>query len=150
MRHVSLRPPALPLRPESMKLVAGLLLFACYGEREATNQACSVRPGILDKIAIAEGWGTPSSLVRRLHNPGALVYVGQPDARRHSSGYAEFNSEVSGWNALERDLEVKRKRHGSPGLAWPYLRETRFRAAGFLSAARSTRAVEPVAEPMEE
>ena len=27
MRHVSLRPPARPLRPESFKLVAGLLLF---------------------------------------------------------------------------------------------------------------------------
>jgi hypothetical protein len=58
-------------------------------------------------LARAEGWGQADSLVRRLHNPGGLVYAGQRDASKGPGGYARFKTDLDGWHALERDLERK-------------------------------------------
>lgn len=43
----------------------------------------------------------------RLHNPGALVYAGQPNARRGKTPLAEFPDDQQGRDALMRDLKSK-------------------------------------------
>jgi len=58
-------------------------------------------------IARHEGWDSPGSLVRRLHNPGALTYANQPNATPGIRGFAAFDSDESGWAALRRDLDAK-------------------------------------------
>lgn len=80
------------------------------------------RAKMAEEIARQEGWGVPGSLVRRLHNPGALVYVGQEGAEPHTnfndgiclgtspcwieekSPYAYFKTDDAGWTALRREI----------------------------------------------
>lgn len=61
-------------------------------------------------LAVVEGWNIPGSVVRRLHNPGALVFSGQPGAIRSDLGYAKFETDEAGWQAFRRDLSVKKQR----------------------------------------
>ncbi len=80
-------------------------------------------------IAVKEGFFRPGSLPRRLHNPGALVYAGQPGAIQGDIGrdaghrpYARFTTDAAGWAALERDI-AKKMREGRPlKPAWKYLK----------------------------
>lgn len=61
-------------------------------------------------IARLEGWGRAGSLVRRLHNPGALAYARQRHANAADQGYARFRNDADGWAALRRDLAKKIRR----------------------------------------
>lgn len=72
-------------------------------------------------IARREGYHVPGSLPRRQHNPGSLVYAGQPGAVRGANGYARFPTPAAGFAALERDLGTKLARGADLGRAWPYL-----------------------------
>jgi hypothetical protein len=58
-------------------------------------------------IRVHEGWNDLKSLVRRQHNPGALIYAGQPGARLGQSGYAAFKTDAEGMAALLADLRAK-------------------------------------------
>lgn len=72
-------------------------------------------------IGDIEGWRVPDSLVHRLHNPGALVFAGQPGARPASGGYASFADDAAGWTAVERDILAKLQLGLSPaevGAMW--------------------------------
>src|SRR5579862_5842760 len=44
------------------------------------------KPSMIERVAasisVHEGWNDLKSLVRRQHNPGELIYVGQPGARK--------------------------------------------------------------------
>lgn len=61
-----------------------------------------------EAIANEEGWNKPWSLARRLHNPGMLVFAGQPGASFiGSSPYADFSTDDAGWAALYADLRAK-------------------------------------------
>jgi hypothetical protein len=62
---------------------------------------------LAQSIARHEGWGLPQSLVRRLHNPGALVYAGQRGATTGPRGYAVFANDTAGWTALRNDIASK-------------------------------------------
>lgn len=66
---------------------------------------------VLKRIAHIEGWDKPRSLVRRLHNPGALKYAHQRGATRGPRGFARFKTDEDGWAASWRDYSAKR-RHG--------------------------------------
>ena len=85
---------------------------------------CMAPPGALDIIPRYEGFYKPHSLTARLHNPGALKYVGQPySLGRGPAGFARFASDDDGFAALTYDLEYK-LRYGKPlGRAWRYLRK---------------------------
>ncbi len=48
--------------------------------------------------------------MRRQHNPGALIYVGQPGARQGKNGYAWFRTDEDGRAALLADLRAKSAR----------------------------------------
>jgi len=61
-------------------------------------------------ISIQEGWNDPNSLVRRQHNPGALIFVGQRGGRKGRSGYASFKTDQAGKDALIADLRAKTAR----------------------------------------
>ena len=62
-------------------------------------------------ISVEEGWNVLYSLARRLHNPGMLVYAGQPGASFiGSSPYAAFSTDDAGWVALYADLRAKQSR----------------------------------------
>jgi hypothetical protein len=87
-------------------LLQGLCLPAAFCE-----------PCIPDKIArlaaaisVQEGWNNPKSLVRRQHNPGALIFVGQRAAQLGKNGYARFKTDQDGKNALVADLRAKTAR----------------------------------------
>ena len=58
-------------------------------------------------ISVQEGWNVRGSLVRRQHNPGALVFARQPGARKGKSSYARFDSDQQGQAALIADLRAK-------------------------------------------
>jgi hypothetical protein len=58
-------------------------------------------------ISVHEGWNNLKSLVRRQHNPGALVYAGQPGAWKGKNGYAWFKTDEAGKAALMADLRAK-------------------------------------------
>lgn len=45
-----------------------------------------------------------------LHNPGCLVFRGQPGAQRAASGYARFRTQTEGRLALHRDIRKKLQR----------------------------------------
>jgi hypothetical protein len=62
---------------------------------------------VVRSIARHEGWGSPNSLVRTLHNPGALVYVRQAGSRPGPQGYAVFDDDATGWTALRSDVTAK-------------------------------------------
>jgi hypothetical protein len=58
-------------------------------------------------ISVHEGWNDLKSLVRRQHNPGALIYAGQPGSRKGRNGYAYFRTDEDGKAALLADLRAK-------------------------------------------
>jgi hypothetical protein len=64
---------------------------------------------ILKRIATVEGWNRPRSLVRRLHNPGALRFAHQRGATRGLRGFAKFTTDQDGWLASWRDYTAKRR-----------------------------------------
>lgn len=78
-------------------------------------------PSLVNHIARMEGYHVPGSLPRRQHNPGSLVYAGQPGTVRGAGGYARFPSPAAGFAALERDLRAKLARSFPLSRAWPYL-----------------------------
>lgn len=82
---------------------------------------CAVRPAFSNTIAIREGWRKTGSLVRRLHNPGALVYAGQHGAVRSTRGFASFASDAEGWYALDQDLIIKIRRGVPLRVAWAWI-----------------------------
>jgi hypothetical protein len=90
-------------------------------------------------IAMMEGFFRPGTLPARCHNPGALVYKGQPHATRAPgpTGYACFDTDSDGWNAL-KELVEKKLRRGSLKRAWPYLED---------QGARKNRTVQYSARP---
>lgn len=65
---------------------------------------------VVQSIARHEGWGQSDSLVRRLHNPGALVYARQPGSLPGPQGYAVFDDDADGWAALRNDVTAKFRR----------------------------------------
>lgn len=66
-------------------------------------------------ISVQEGWNVPGSLVRRQHNPGALVYARQAGASKGKFGYARFHTDPEGKAALIADLRAKFGRHMTLG-----------------------------------
>lgn len=95
-----------------LRILAGLIVASSVA-LTPSNQVLAEDPSVWRigaAIARMEGWRDPHSLVRRLHNPGALVFAGQEAATRDKSGYARFADDAAGWRALFRDLERKRAR----------------------------------------
>ena len=80
------------------------------------GQAPAADPFVLaTAIARMEGWWSgPEALVRRQHNPCALVFAGQRAAERGAGGYARFRTDGDGWAACERDLRLKLARGLGP------------------------------------
>lgn len=74
-------------------------------------------------IALREGFYKAGTLPARCHNPGALVWAGQPLATkaRGLHGYACFESDSAGWAALRADLTKKIMEGRSLHTAWTYL-----------------------------
>lgn len=68
---------------------------------------------VAHSIAVQEGWYTKGSLVRRLNNPGALIFTGLKGSKRGSGGYASFQTQERGWQALLSTLAYKIDRTGS-------------------------------------
>ena len=98
--------------------IAMLALATPFAQEYLT---CSVRRGVIEFIAVQEGFHVSGSLPARMHNPGSLVWHGQPGGRPGALGFAEFTSDSVGWSALERDVSAK-IRLGIPlKVAWTYL-----------------------------
>jgi len=96
----------------SLAFVLGLLCAQAQAPEVGHNNAIVILhkptvPEIACAIAAIEGWNQPGSLTRRLHNPGALVYVGQKTAKPGLAGYAWFPDDDAGWAAERRDLALK-------------------------------------------
>jgi hypothetical protein len=87
-----------------MKIIFALLTFSALSTG-------SDRPTIQELIAKYEGWSRPHSLTHQLHNPGALSFANQPKAIRGTGGYAKWETDEEGWQALDRDLQAKIKKH---------------------------------------
>ncbi len=85
-------------------LVSSLYVPAvfCYVEQRPTQIE-----RIAASISVHEGWNNLHSLVRRQHNPGALVFARQPGARRGKNAYAWFETDAHGKAALMADLRAK-------------------------------------------
>jgi hypothetical protein len=68
-------------------------------------------PSMIERVAasisVHEGWNDLKSLARRQHNPCALIFVGQPGARKGKNGYAWFKTDAEGMAALLADLRAK-------------------------------------------
>lgn len=62
---------------------------------------------LADGIAVLEGWNEPWSRVRMLNNPGALVCAKQKNSACDPSGFSKFDSPALGWQALQKDLDLK-------------------------------------------
>lgn len=58
-------------------------------------------------IADIEGWKAPRSLVRRLHNPCAMIFAEQLGAEPGDLGYASYKNDPAGWRSCENDLSMK-------------------------------------------
>lgn len=86
------------------------------------NHPCEQRAPLVTFIARREGWWHDGSLVRRTHNPGALRYAAQPGASPGPRGFAMFDSDLEGWEALERLIAHYRDAGHRWRRAWPYLR----------------------------
>jgi hypothetical protein len=82
---------------------------------------CPQDPAGLSIISRREGFYKPHTLPARLHNPGALKFIGQTGARRGKLGFAQFEKDEDGWRALEVDFEVKLQKGTSPRRAWKYV-----------------------------
>jgi len=81
---------------------------------DAVPVRVEVKPTMIERVAasisVHEGWNDLKSLVRRQHNPGALIYAGQPGARNGKNGYAWFKTDEDGKAALLADLRAKTAR----------------------------------------
>ena len=98
-------------------LFHGLCLPAAFGEpcipgiiERGTLERIGKIECIAAAISVQEGWNDPKSLVRRQHNPGALVFVGQRGGRMGKNGYAWFKNDKAGKEALLADLRAKSAR----------------------------------------
>lgn len=88
--------------------------YAPYTKITNEGRACSTE-GIKDFSGIVCFDGTVQkmedvhgpNLPQQLHNPGALSFAGQPGATRDKSGYAQFQTDEAGWQALHRDIAAK-------------------------------------------
>jgi hypothetical protein len=87
-------------------LLQGLCLPAVFGDPCVPDKI----ERLATAISIQEGWNNPQSLVRRQHNPGALIFVGQRGGRKGRSGYAWFKNDQAGKDALIADLRAKSAR----------------------------------------
>lgn len=66
---------------------------------------------LMNYIANMEGFNTSGTLADRNNNPGNLKYVGQAGAiGQDSRGFAIFDSVESGWNALQRQIQLDASR----------------------------------------
>jgi hypothetical protein len=95
-----------------LRPVCFALLFAPAGMcTDAIPVRVEARPTMIERVAasisVHEGWNDLKSLVRRQHNPGALIYVGQAGARKGRNGYAWFKTDEDGKAALLADLRAK-------------------------------------------
>lgn len=79
-------------------------------------------PGMLLKIAGQEGFFKRGTLPQRQNNPGALIYRGQPRAKRGNRGFANFERAGDGWRALRNDLLAKREQGIKLNKGWKYLK----------------------------
>jgi hypothetical protein len=98
-----------------LRPVCVALLFAPAGFcQDAVPITMDGRPTMIERVAasisVHEGWNNLKSLVRRQHNPGALIFVGQPGARQGKNGYAWFKTDEDGKAALLADLRAKAAR----------------------------------------
>lgn len=122
-----------PIRiPRVFRFAAGFatLLLATKVAEPAGQCADDPVPYLARHIARMEGWWAGTTRVRKLNNPGALVFVRQPGAHRSKEAawdfpphlkFARFDSAAAGWDALVRDLRGKLARGSDLGRAWPYL-----------------------------
>lgn len=90
-----------------------LVVLICVIVVPISNEylTCSVRPSMLEYIALKEGFYTPGTLPYKYHNPGAL---------RTSKGFLRFDNDEQGWASLERTFN-KRRKEGNLKKAWAYL-----------------------------
>jgi len=102
-----------------MRILILLALLAFPISKEIGQ--CAVRPGIVEYIAVREGFHKAGSLPARLHNPGSLKFRGQAGAERGERGFASFPSDAVGWCALERDWAAKIRHHVPLRVGWRYL-----------------------------
>jgi hypothetical protein len=69
----------------------------------------SISPNVVNSLASAiqtqEGY-YPGSVAYQNHNPGNLVYVGQPGATKAAGGFASFSSYAAGRSALESQITL--------------------------------------------
>lgn len=103
-----------------MRVLFVTLLFAVLIGSFDTLPYCAVHPPVAYMISDREGWRVPNSLVRRLNNPGALMFVHQHGAVGYH-GYAKFTTEEDGWEALESDLAKKCRLKIPLHRGWSYL-----------------------------
>lgn len=74
-------------------------------------------------IATKEGFWVPGTIPSKLHNPCALVYIGQPEATKGPRGFAKFERDEDGFKRCRIDLEHKLKHGHDLSLAWDYLKD---------------------------
>jgi hypothetical protein len=98
------------LRPALIALSCAPAAFAQTAAPLWMNESESMIERVAASIRVHEGWNNLKSLVRRQHNPGALIYVGQPGARKGKNGYAWFKTDGDGMAALIADLRAKSAR----------------------------------------
>lgn len=112
------------LMREVLKTDADLLANqkALLEAAESVVDNCADRAILEHEIARAEGFYRAGTLPRRQHNPGSLVFSGQPGATPGAEGYARFKTDAEGWAALSRDLAAKFRDRRPLHSAWRYLR----------------------------
>jgi hypothetical protein len=62
---------------------------------------------LIQAIAEMEGFYRPDTIPSDLHNPGDLIFAGQPNSVPHTRGkhtFAHFQTEDDGWVALLRQV----------------------------------------------
>jgi len=97
------------LRPVCLALLCAPAGF-CVDAGPAREGQATMIERVAASIMVHEGWNNLKSLVRRQHNPGALVYAGQAGARKGKNGYAWFKTDEAGKAALLADLRAKAAR----------------------------------------
>ena len=104
----------------AMPVIVGTLMSLTMNTNDV-HSSCLDRPGVVYRIAKQEGYSKNGSLPRRLNNPGSLVFAHQHHATRHHSGFAQFDTALAGWQALDRDISSKLRRHIKLHKGWKYL-----------------------------
>ena len=99
-------------------LVMGISLS--LGSKDV-HTSCIDKRSIVYHIARSEGFYKRGSLPNRLHNPGSLVYARQHGAVHHRSGFAQFATNQEGFEALDRYVSSKLRRHIKLHKGWKYL-----------------------------